>query len=386
MVRSRPSSWFLLPFLLVVALAVALLPRLAPSESIAAACRLTPSVTQGDTHGDLFMRVDGSSSSDVWAVGSQYDGGKGVPLAERWNGTAWERFEVPNVASGVIAGLHDVVSIAPDDAWAVGSYRGGRALTEHWDGSAWNLVPSPGAGDGDNEWLAVTATSSDDVWAVGKRSEGTDYRTMVGRWGGSGWRVVPSPNVGTKHNVLRDVDARAAADVWAVGWRLDGSGRYRTLAQHWDGSTWQVVPTPNTGRGDNILAGVTVVGKNDAWAVGWVTAGSDGSRSLALHWDGSAWTVVETPNPGPTLNQLTAVADGPSGVFAVGQVADDEQVLRSWVLQRTGETWTEVPSPNERDLHNTLSGVAVTDEGNVWAVGQALDSSSGYYSHVLSGC
>ena len=385
MVRSRRSFFLLAALLVAAALAVAVLLPRTRSQSVAAACRFTPSPTEGEAHGDLLVRVDGTSPDDVWVVGATYDGGKGTPLAERWNGSRWERADVPNV-EGVIAGLHDVVAITPDDAWAVGSSRGSRGLIQHWDGSAWQMVASPDAGEGDNEWLGVTASGPNDVWAVGKRSEGTNYRTLIAHWEGSRWQIVPSPNIGAVHNVLRDVDARAADDVWAVGWRLDGTGRYRAMTQHWNGTSWRLVPTPVTGPGDHILAGVAALGRDDVWAVGWVTAGPDGSRALSMHWDGSAWTVIDTPSPGATQNQLTAVAAGPAGVFAVGQTADAEQILRSWILERTGDTWTRIESPDERDLHNTLSGVAVTGSGDVWAVGQALDAKSGYYAHALHGC
>jgi hypothetical protein len=55
----------------------------------------------------------------------------------------------------------------------------------------------------------------------------------------------------------------AANDVWDVG-GSDGE----TLVEHWDGSIWSVVPSPNVGTGGNSLSGVAVVGANDVWTVG----------------------------------------------------------------------------------------------------------------------
>jgi len=53
------------------------------------------------------------------------------------------------------------------------------------------------------------------------------------------WNVVPSPNVGTGRNQLNGVAVISANDVWAVG---SGTGE-KTLIEHWDGASWNVVPS-----------------------------------------------------------------------------------------------------------------------------------------------
>src|ERR1700737_3128112 len=54
--------------------------------------------------------------------------------------------------------------------------------------------------------------------------------------------------------------ARSTVDVWAVGLRPGGRCQFQTLTQHWDGSTWNVVPSPNNSTVNSVLDGVTVVG------------------------------------------------------------------------------------------------------------------------------
>ena len=71
---------------------------------------------------------------------------------------------------------------------------------------------------------------------------------------------------------------------------------YQTLTEHWDGSTWNVVSSPNVGTNDNILYGVATVSTDDVWAVG--TSTSNGASTLTEHWDGSQRIVVSSPNPG----------------------------------------------------------------------------------------
>jgi hypothetical protein len=39
--------------------------------------------------------------------------------------------------------------------------------------------------------------------------------------------------------------ARGTTDVWAVGLRPGGRCQCPTLTQHWDGSTWAVIPSPS---------------------------------------------------------------------------------------------------------------------------------------------
>ena len=58
------------------------------------------------------------------------------------------------------------------------------------------------------------------------------------------------------------VSAVATDDVWAVG--LRGLG---TLAIHWDGTAWTIVPTP-TPEGIADLAAVVALATDDVWAVG----------------------------------------------------------------------------------------------------------------------
>src|SRR3954466_4464691 len=69
------------------------------------------------------------------------------------------------------------------------------------------------------------------------------------------------------HNVLQAVDAVGPSDVWAVGHYQD-FGNVKTLVEHWNGSVWSIVPSPNGGEFTNGLLSVAALGPNDVWAVG----------------------------------------------------------------------------------------------------------------------
>src|SRR4029077_14537933 len=81
------------------------------------------------------------------------------------------------------------------------------------------------------------------------------------------WNVVFSPNANGNTNDLGAVTG-SGNDVWAVGqYDLFGLGSFRTLTIHWDGSAWSLITSPNPGDFRDYLFGPTGSG-NDVWAVG----------------------------------------------------------------------------------------------------------------------
>src|SRR5215212_9164186 len=88
---------------------------------------------------------------------------------------------------------------------------------------------------------------------------------------GGSWTVVTSPSPDFLDNALNGVSARTSNDVWAVGSAYEANGREGTLTEHWDGSAWTVIPSPNQGTitSTNRLYSVTAVAANDVWAVGY---------------------------------------------------------------------------------------------------------------------
>jgi hypothetical protein len=116
----------------------------------------------------------------------------------------------------------------------------------------------------------MTAVSASDVWAVGgyQNFQGNFVlRTLAEHWDGNSWRVVPTPDVGSLGNILFDVSARAGTDVWAVGYYYNTPEFYRTLVERWDGKRWSVVPSHNPSKEFNQLASITKV-SNTLWSVG----------------------------------------------------------------------------------------------------------------------
>jgi hypothetical protein len=224
-------------------------------------------------------------------------------------------------------------------------------------------VPNVGTGDS----LSGTAvTSACNAWAVGTYSSGTAVDTLIDHWNGTAWSQVASPNPGSDLNFLSAAAATSASSAWAVGTYHNAANATLTLIEHWNGTAWTQVPSPSpsgTAAGDvSFLYGVAATSASSAWAVG--TTGF-GDQALIEHWNGTAWTQVPSPNlGGGQLESVTATSASNAwavGTYTVGSTA--EALIEHW----NGTAWTQVPSPNLGS--SDLKGVSATSASNAWAVG-----------------
>lgn len=204
------------------------------------------------------------------------------------------------------------------------------------------------------------------------------------------WTFVPSPNVESASpsiivdNTLQGIEAIAPDDVWTVGYANNPSGpqySIQTLALHWDGSEWSIVATPNAPMDWSRLYGVAATSSNDVWAVGASQdVASVPGRTLIEHWDGSAWSIVPSPSPGAVVNELRAVAAvSASDAWAVGFCAGWYR-SSTLILHWDGGSWSRVPSPNPNAefASNELYGIAAYSADDIWAVGVSGNSTNPY--------
>lgn len=281
-------------------------------------------------------RVVAISPRDAWAVGfwARSTTGPLRSLVLHWNGVRWTVVTSPDVGTGTNT-LQDVAAVSAHNVWAVGYADGHGALVLHWSGRGWQRVGAPAGRS--YELFGVSAVSATDVWATGRRQDGARLATLAMHWGGSRWRVVRTPSAGVnKNNFLQGgTEAVSASDVWAVGSYNAGTESrpaFRTLAIHWDGTRWRVVPTPNRGNSD-LYGGVSASSAGNVWAVGT----GRGATTLTEHWNGHSWSIRTSPNPG-LRNHLAGVSAAPSATFAVGY-----QTARApttpLILRWNGSTW-----------------------------------------------
>src|SRR6187401_3533490 len=102
------------------------------------------------------------------------------------------------------------------------------------------------------------------------------------------WTLTPTPIVtGAVSTSLSAVDCSSAQSCMAVGHTNVGAPGGTSVAERWDGASWQVVPTPNPpGATFSSLNGVSCPWPNVCFAVG-----SSDSGPLVELWDGTKWSI-----------------------------------------------------------------------------------------------
>lgn len=313
-----------------------------------------------------FNGVSAVSANDIWAVG---EAGSNT-FAAHWNGTAWVEVPTPKVS---FSSFRDVSADAAGVVWAVGDKSGG-TLTERWTGQAWEVVPSPAPGGFFNDLTGVTVISANDVWAVGYYDVSGNFKTFAIHWDGAKWTQTGSPSPDLSYSVFNGVDADSAGNVWAVG---KGEG---TLVAKLNGSAFEAVPSANSGTGANNLKSISAAAPNDIWAVG--TSGED---LLTMHWNGTMWTIVPTPDFTLASSLDGVVAIAANDVWAVGFTGDPNNSDSSNViLHWNGSVWSIVPSPNPGGRRlDKLHDVAAISSSNVYAVGEYVDNSGRELATIL---
>ena len=349
--------------------------------------RIVKSPNMGSDNNQV-TAVSAVSTNDVWATGSFTIPGTQTSngLIQHWDGSRWSI--VPNPNPGTRSYFIKAVSaVSTNDVWADGftadkNGNNHKTLIEHWNGSQWSIVPSPNAGNQDNFLEGMIAVSTSNVWAVGLGINSSGGSALILHWNGSQWSVVPSSNPGSTFYSLTEARAVSANDIWAVGSAVNNNGVFQTLIEHWNGAKWSVVSSPSVGSNNNFLYSVTTVSVNDVWAVGISTNNSKNDRTLIQHWDGSKWIVVSSPNVGSQTNDLFEVAAASANdIWTVGQYLNNSNVSQTLIQHWDGSKWSIVPSPNFDLGNNILQGLTVVSTNDVWAVGEY--NNSGNISRTL---
>ena len=192
--------------------------------------------------------------------------------------------------------------------------------------------------------------------------------------------IIPATGFRPAQRSGRSWPAAAAYSLalWAVGYYPARAGALpgiedQTLIEHWNGSAWCRVVSPDPGGGtrENQLLAVTVASQSNAWAVGYYTAASNVNKTLTLHWNGHSWKQVASPDPAaPGMgNELDDVAaTSASDTWAAGYYVNASHVARSMVLYWNGTAWRVMPSP-DRSTNTQLTGVVAASRTNVWVTG-----------------
>ena len=239
--------------------------------------------------------------------------------------------------------------------------------------SGWSLQPTPNPVGTASSLLGVSCTSSSACTAVGL-SESTSVpkaTTLAERWNGSTWEIQPTPDpAGTTSPVLRGVSCTSPSACTAVGFAQSATGVITTLAERWNGSTWEIQPTPNpVGSSISLLYGVSCTSSSTC-----IATGEFDSQTLAERWDGRTWEILPTPNPSATFNEFRAVScTSANACTAVGDYSASTAV-QTLAERWNGRNWEIQPTPSPAAAgYSTLLGVSCAKRRACTAVGTYFD-------------
>lgn len=362
------------------------------SATICTGWSVVPSANVGDGLNQLYA-VAGVNANDMWAVGYYCSGDCDTvdevdsTLIEHWNGDTWVVVPSPNIGAGTNT-LNSVAVISPNDAWAVGislnlNTNRWNTLALHWDGSQWSIAPTPNPGTANKYLNIVTATSPNDVWAIGAYRQGAVFLAWAIHWDGTGWTDASVPNPGAVYNVFYGATQISPNDTWAVGAYCNNDSDCSNLTEHWDGRTWSVVPNPPIPYTLQLyqVSGST---KKDVWAVGSRCLDPDCNNleNYIEHWNGTAWSLVPSPDPEVNGAYWNVLGVSPNNAYIVGSHLNDDGTYSNLVLHWDGASWSRISVPSGGAYDNDLRAAVAFSRNDVWAVGD-FDNGDGERTQVL---
>jgi len=331
----------------------------------------------------VFARAD----TDAWAVGTQFGPAGSAPpppVTYHWNGTAWSLVSTP--ALGANAAMFGISASSATDAWAAGfELTNGdqhKTLLEHWNGKAWSVDTADAiTGPDELNLTSVLDLSPTDAWAVGHGQTGP----LIEHWNGTAWSPVVLPSVaftpGTGSEVI---SASSPSDIWVAGRGTNpATSRATAAALHFDGTTWTAVPMAQPGTNTPTISAVTAISPTNAWAVGSDIGATTpiGGGTLTEHWNGSSWSIVPSPTPGADDSLTGVAARSANDVIAVGTALPSINggPTISVILRWNGTSWSN-------DTGGTIPGslsaaAAFPGSAREFAVGNSSGSTGQILSH-----
>ena len=337
---------------------------------------------------DVIRDIACASSSVCFVVG--YNGSKNPVTIVQWNGTSWTSLTLPllvlpNSTLSDVACAGTVCFAVGHSSAPLGSPT--KTLIVRRTPSGWNVVTSPNPKGGRQVALTGVACPTTTLCFAAGNSDG---KTLIERWNGKAWSIVASPNNPEWGGQLTDVSCAGAKFCFAVG-SISGES-VDTLTERWDGTAWKIVPSPSRHptpqfleAGLNFLQGVSCVSATNCVAVGNDEGHlSDYTETLTEHWNGSKWSIVKSPNPAKYSNLAAVSCATATSCYAVGSAAPSQPgykgPLQSMIVHWNGSAWTRVTSADPSAPHNTLAGVSCPSTSSCVAVG---DSRTGSVDHTL---
>jgi hypothetical protein len=248
--------------------------------------------------------------------------------------------------------------------------------------SGWTIVSMPPTGE-NAPVLGVSSVSDTDAWAVGYHSGNTGTnvgaKALIDNWNGTAWSAASVPTTPGNTALLTAVSASSATDAWAVGRTQVNKSDFEGLALHWNGTAWSVssgFSAAISGISGASAEGVADISPTDAYAIGDSAATASGSLA---QWNGTAWSAVTLPLPAGANSNTTfsaISANGPDNVWIVGTFLDSTLGRNETFSEHfNGTAWSVVSMPlvssSNLNAFYQFNGIQANSPTDVWAVGES---------------
>jgi hypothetical protein len=297
--------------------------------------------------------------------------------AWHWDGAKWtSEGGLPYPIGAQASKLNGVACTATMSCTAVGQYKNSsgvwRAFAMRWDGSTWSAQTTPSVASGDVTLSSVSCTAVNACTAVGSYVSGSKQEPLALRWtGASEWTQQALPSV-KGSGLLKGVSCASATACQAVGFSGESEAAWQPLAAAWNGSSWSIQTSPSPeNMPSSALTSVSCTAANACTAVGYDINPSAREGSLAMRWNGSAWTIQASPQADGTwgyrLNSVTCLSASLCTAAGADGVAPNYSTL---ALRWNGTNWAEQPTPDPGGATTYgLYGVSCTLSTSCMAVG-----------------
>jgi len=256
----------------------------------------------GGTTATFLFAVSCPSAAYCLAVGQNETPGtlpSPTPFAEQWNGTRWSILPgLPRASTGF---LYGVSCLSPRSCEVVGD-KAAALLAARWNGKSWAMqavsLPTSGATEGDLS--AISCSSVTHCAAVGADGTTDSAYPIVAAWNGKSWTTATAPLPKGAANppevVLSAVSCGSASSCTALG-SSTAAGNATYYSASGSGTRWQNAPViaPKGATGP-ALNGISCVAGTAAWCMGVGLYSADGKTlALAERWNGWAWSLTAAP-------------------------------------------------------------------------------------------
>ncbi len=326
------------------------------SPPLVSATNWTNANAAAGSGGNQLNAVSCATASFCVAVGQQKQATGGGLLVEQWNGTVWSVVTSVTVPPSANDTLNGVSCAGPSFCMAVGA-TGSGGFAEVWNGTSWTATTTvPPAGFTTLVYLSsVSCVAANSCETLGTGFNVATPMVFGNQWNGTAWSAVaaatPTVSGSSPEPEATGMDCVSSTQCIAVGNTNANGANGVPFAEQWNGTAWSLA---NTGistslPGGSFLSSVSCAGASFCQAVGQV--GGSTTQNLIEMWNGSAWSVpTSTPQTSTSRNQRLLGVDciSATSCSAVGRSNQTSgQSPASLALTWNGTAWSIVPNtPN----------------------------------------